>query len=418
MFIRVKKLNFAKALLYLLARFFRNKVIILRKHIFIILVVLLAAPVFSQEENPVKVIIDTLKGKLIDDEIPSKTFGDKFMYPHRWYIKQLLAPKKPYFDTSYIKSNKRRLTITVPIAKKYYGFNFIDLKAKKALKFSPNNYYHLGFNFSNIILTFGFYPGIRFGAKDNKGTTVSRDWQVTFIGKRVITDVNFQRYKGFYLFNTKDYEVNVLDAENVFIRPDVSVFSFGVNTMFIFNYKKYSLRGAFSFTDVQRRSAGSFMLGLYHSYTLISASDSTLITRPLRSSFSPELYDIYTISLITVGLSAGYGYTFVYKKIILSSAINAGIGAQKTNYETIDDKGHTLSINPSVHLNAKAAIRYDNLRFFIGLLSSYDNNYTLNPKLFNTESYIARILIFSGYRFNIKQNGRKVLKAMRLVDYN
>lgn len=380
--------------------------------------VFLTLPVAAQDDNPVKVLMDTLKGKLIDDEIPSKTFKEKFMYPHRWYVKQLLTPKKPYYDTNYIKSNKRRLTITIPVVKKYYGFNFIDLKEKKALKFSPNNYYHLGFNFSNIILTFGFYPGIKFGAKPGKGSTSSRDYQVTIIGRRVITDINYQRYKGFYVFNTKDYEINILDADNVFIRPDINVFSFGVNTMFIFNYKKYSLRGGFSFTDVQRKSAGSFMVGLYHSYTLFTSFDSTFIPRPLRDTFSTKLSDINRISLITIGLSGGYGYTYVYKKLIISSAVNVGFGGQKTNYATTDEKGHTLSINPSVHLNAKAAIRYDNLRFFVGLLSTYDNNYTLNPKLFNTESYIARLMLFSGYRFNIKQNGRKVLKAMRLVDYN
>jgi len=389
------------------------------KNIFLSLVfLLLALPAGSQIDKQVGNLIDTLKGKLIDDKIPSKTFKDKFMYPHRWYVKQLLKPKKPYFDTTYIKSNKRRLTITVPVAKKFYGFNFIDLKEKRALKFSPNNYYHLGFNFSNIILTFGFYPGIKFGAKPNKGTTTSRDYQVTIIGKRVITDVNYQRYKGFYVFNTKDFEVNVLDAKDVFIRPDINVFSFGVNTMFIFNYKKYSLRGAFSFTDVQRKSAGSFMVGLYHSYTLFTSFDSTFIPRPLRDTFSLALSDIHRISLITIGLSGGYGYTYVYKKIVLSTAINVGFGGQKTNYETLDRKGHTLSVNPSVHLNVKGAIRYDNLRFFIGILSTYDNNYTLNPEMFNTESYIARILIFSGYRFNIKQNGHKFLRAMGLVDYD
>ena len=372
----------------------------------------------AQLDTEIKTLIDTIKGKLTDDEIPSKTLVDKLMYPHRWYIKQILTPKKEYFDTSYIKSSKKRLTITIPIAKKYYGFNFTDLNAKKTLKFSPNNYYHIGFNFSNIILTFGFYPGIKFGAKPDKGTTTSRDFQLTIIGKRVITDINYQRYQGFYLFNTKDYESKVLDAQNVLIRPDMSVFSFGVNTMFVFNYKKYSLRGAFSFTDIQRRSAGSFMAGLYHSYNLLLATDSTIIPRAMRPVFSPELYNIYRVSLITVGLSAGYGYTFVYKKIILSSAVNLGFGGQKTNYASFNDVGHTLSINPSVHLNAKAAIRYDNLRFFIGILSTYDNNYTLNPELFNTESYIAKVLLFSGYRFNIKQNGRKVLKALRLIDYN
>jgi hypothetical protein len=393
-------------------------VIALTKYTYIGFFIVCTFFVSSQNDDAVKTLIDTIKGKLTDDEIPSKTFKDKFMYPHRWYVKQLLNQKEPYFDTTYIQSNKKRLTITIPIAKKYFGFNFIDLQSKKALKFSPNNYYHLGFNFSNIILTFGFYPGIKLGAKPNKGITQSKDIQVTIIGRRIIADVNYQRYKGFYVFNAKDYEVNILSPENVLIRPDLNVFSFGVNTMFVFNFKKYSLRGSFSFTDVQRKSAGSFMLGLYHSYGLFTSFDSTFISTQLRDQFSADLYDIRNVSLITVGLSGGYGYTFVYKKIILSSVVNLGFGAQKTNYETIDQIGHTLAINPSVHLNAKAAIRYDNLRFFVGILSNYDNNYTLNPRLFNTQSYIAKIMLFGGYRFNIHQNGKKVLKALKLIDYN
>ena len=363
-------------------------------------------------------LIDTIKSKLIDDAIPKKTFKDKFMYPHRWYVKQLLKPKVTDFDTSYIKSIKHKLTITIPVAKKFYGFNFVDLKEKKSLKFSPNNYYQVGFNFGNIILNFGFYPGIKFGAKPNKGTTNSRDYQLTLIGRRVITDINYQRYSGFYVYNTKDYEVNVLNPDHIFIRPDMNAFTFGINTMFIFNYKKYSLRGSFSFTDVQRKSVGSFMAGLYHSYVLFTSFDSSFITTPLHSEFSPKLYDINRVSLITVGLSGGYGYTYVYRKLIASTSVNIGFGGQKTNYATLDGKGYSLSINPSVHFNAKAAVRYDNLRFFIGLMATYDNNYTLNPSLFNTENYISRIMLFSGYRFNIKQNGRKVLKTLGLIDYN
>jgi hypothetical protein len=392
---------------------------VIKINIYIVLFSLLffSLPGYAQLDSLAKKWADTIKNKLNDVDIPRKTLKDKFLYPHRWYIKQLLAPKTPYFDTTYIKSNNKRLTVTIPVVKKFYGFNFSDLAQKRILRFSPNNYYYLGFNFSNIILSFGFYPGIRFGSKPNKGNTSSKDYQLTIVGRRVITDINYQRYKGFYVLNRGDYQINILNTDNPFIRPDINVFSFGVNTMFIFNFKKYSLRGAFSFTDVQRKSAGSFMLGLYHAYVLFASFDSTIINGQLRPSLSPDLYDINRISLITVGFSGGYGYTYVYKKIIMSAAINIGLGLQKTNYTTIEGQQHSLSLNPSVHLNARGSLRYDNLRFFVGVMSTYDNNYTLNPNLFNIENYISRIMFFSGYRFNIKQNGRKILKALGLIDY-
>ena len=345
-----------------------------KKYVLILATILLLAKSnYAQVDSIVKNLVDTVISKVIVDDIPRKTVKEKLMYPHRWYIKQLLRPKISNFDTTYITSNKRKLTITIPITKKIYGFTINDHTEKKKLQFSPNTYYYIGFNFSNIILTFGFTPAIRFGSKPNRGTTISRDLQLTIIGRRVITDINFQNYKGFYLFNSKEYNAS---ADTFNIRPDIKVVSFGVNTMFIFNHKKYSLRGAFSFTDVQRKSAGSFMTGLYHSHVLFTAQDSTFVKYSLSNSFSPLLYSVNKISIITVGASVGYGYTYVYKKIIYSTALNVGFGGQKTNYTTLDGNGHTLSLNPSAHVNAKAALRYDNLQSFVGILASYDNNFT------------------------------------------
>lgn len=390
----------------------------MRRLIILFSIICLNLPCFSQIDSLAKNLIDTLKSKLIVEDIPKKTFKDKFMYPHRWYVKRLLAPKVADYDTTYITSSKHRLTITMPVAKKFYGFNISDPAQKRKLNFSPNNYYNIGFNISNIIVTFGFSPGLKFGAKPGRGATRSRDYQLTTIGRKVITDINYQSYKGFYVYNTKEYEISKTNPDTLVIRPDVNVISFGVNTMYVFSSRKYSLRGAFSFTDVQRKSAGSFMAGVYHSNVTFSANDSTLIRFPFTDKFSPLLSEINQITQLTIGLSGGYGYTFVRKKIILSFAVNAGAGGQKTYYRTLDGGSESLKLNPTSSINAKHVIRYDNLRFFIGVLASYDNNFAFNSTVFNNNKYIARVVGFAGYRFNVKQNGRKLLRAMGLVDYN
>ena len=388
-------------------------------HIFLFVITVCIPKIgHAQLDSIVKTFADTIIHKLIVDDIPKKTFKDKLMYPHRWYVKQLLRPKITDFDTSYITSSKRRLTITIPISKKYYGFNIDDLNAGKKLKFSPNTYYNLGFNFSNIILTFGFVPALKLGVKAGRGNTKSIDFQLTIIGRRVITDVNYQNYKGFYVYNSNEFKLNSQQPDVIILRPDIKVISYGVNTMFVYNYKKYSLRGAFSFTDVQRKSAASFMTGIYHSHVVFSSTDSAIVKYPLNNYFSPLLYETNKISVITVGVSGGYGYTYVYKKILFSSAVSIGAGGQKTNYATIDNAGHSLPLSLSIHGNAKAAVRYDNIKFFTGLLATYDTNYSIITRDFNTESYISRVVFFVGYRFNIKRNGQKILKAMRLIDYN
>lgn len=383
----------------------------------ILLLFLLPARTESQIDSLARHLVDTVRSILIDEKIPSATLWEKFMYPHRWYVKQLLTPRFPYYDTSYIGSNKKKLNLSVAVAKKFYGFSLIDIQSGQSLKFAPNNYYYLGFNCSNIILSFGFYPGIRFGAKPGRGNTGGQDLQLTVIGRRVITDINYQGYKGFYSFYAREGELRRTDADNYRVRPDINVFSFGASTNYVFNFRKFSLRGAFSFTDIQKRSAGSAMAGLYHSYLLFTSFDSTLIAGADQHLFDLRLHPLRNISQILVGLSGGYGYTFVYRQFILSNVINGGLGVQRTNYENFDKKGHTLSFNPALHLNVKTAVRYDNENFFIGIMATYLNNYKLNSSMFNTENFMGKIVGFCGYRFNLKQNGRIILRKLKLVDY-
>lgn len=373
-------------------------------------------PARAQLDSLAHNLVDTIKSRLIDDEIPRKTFKDKFMYPHRWYVKQLLKPRVPEWDTNYIQSNKYKLTVAVPVSKKFYGFQLSDRGSGKSLLFSPNNYYYLGFNFSNIIVTFGFAPGIRFGAKPGRGHTFSRDFQMTLIGRRVITDINYQQYRGFYVYNTRELAAKLAEPAQYVVRPDVQVFSFGVNTLFVFNVRRYSLRGAFSFTDVQRRPAGSWLLGIYHAHNVFAASDSGFVG-VFREGFSEKVQRIKTVSVITVGVNGGYGYTHVYRKIVSGVLVNVGAGGQKTNYKTLDEQGHSLELSLALKANVKLMMRYDNLRFFSGIMATYDNNYMINKSMLNCNSYLGKVLFFAGYRFNAKKNGEKVLKALGLIDY-
>ncbi len=378
---------------------------------------LIAKHAHSQLDSTVKAVADTVISKLIVDDIPKKSFKDKFMYPHRWYVKQLMKRRITDFDTTYILSNKRKLTITIPISKKYYGVNLIDPKTNKKLKISPNNYYNIGFNFSNMFLTFAFVPPLKIGAKEGRGNTKSTDLQITIIGKRVITDINYQNYKGMYV-HSNNFLKNNEENQLIDVRSDIKIISYSVNTMFVFNNKKYSLRGAFSFTDVQRKSSGSYMVGFYHSHVDLTCNDSSFVKYPLKPLFTEALYNITSLSVLGAGLTVGYGYTYVRKKIVFSTALNVGAGGQKTDFAKNDGSSENMPLNLTLHLSAKAALRYDNLKFFSGVLATYDNNYTPFVISFNSENYIGKVVLFVGYRFNIRKNGEKILKKMGLIGYN
>ena len=371
----------------------------------------------SQIDSIANHLIDKIKNKIEDKRIPKKSFFDKLMYPHRWYVKQLLKPKKIVIDTNYIGNYKQRLTLTLPVVKKFYEFNLRDLVTNHAVKFTPNNYYQVGINFSNIILTFGFYPGIKFGSTPSKVDTKSIDFQVTFIGKKIVTDLNYQNYIG---FNTQYYnEVNnAISIDSLYLqRPNIEISSFGVNSLYVFNGKKYSLRGAFSFTDIQKKSAGSLVMGIYHSNVNLKCKDSTLIINQELNKFTPEFQKIKDIHQSVLGVSMGYGYNLTFHKFTYSIMAIGGIGLQKTSYTNKHYTTTNLPLSFATQLNIKSALRYDTKLFFVGVMATYDRNYSYNNTVFNNDKLIGRVVGFVGYRFKVKTQMKKILTAMKLINY-
>ena len=160
------------------------------------------------------------------------------------------------------------------------------------------------------------------------------------------------------------------------------------------------------------------MAGVYHNHVVFSSNDSTFIRSPFINNFNPILSQINMISQLSAGISVGYGYTFVYKRLIFSALLSVGIGAQKTYYRTMDGRNESFIPSLATSINAKNALRYDNQRFFVGILASYDNNFAINTKIFNNDKYIARVIAFTGYRFNIRKSEHKILRLLGLVDYN
>ena len=372
---------------------------------------------FSQIDSVAIHIIEKVKDKLEDKRIPRKTFFDKIMYPHRWYVKQLLKPRKIVLDTNYIGNYKQRLTLTLPVVKKFYEFNLRDINTNNAVKFTPNNYYQLGLNFSNIILTFGFYPGIKFGSNPSNVATRSVDFQVTFIGKKIVTDINYQNYIG---FNTQYYNGtnNVLNFDSVYLqRPNIELSSIGVNSLYVFNAKKYSLRGAFSFTDIQKKSAGSLVMGVYHSNVTLKTKDSILISNQALDKFTVKFKEIKDINQKVLGISIGYGYNFTFYKFTYSIMAIGGAGIQKTFYTNYDKAIYNLPYSLATQLNVKTALRYDTKYFFIGVMGTYDRNFSFNSSVFNNDKLIGRALGFVGYRFKVKTQMNKILTKMKLINY-
>jgi len=173
--------------------------------------------------------------------------------------------------------------------------------------------------------------------------------------------------------------------------PDLKITSFQGSTSYKFN-PNFSLKAISTQTEIQLKSAGSFIPGIHYSYYIIdNKSNSELQQSSQRSN---------TFEVI---LNAGYYYTFVLNKTWYASiGLTPGFGINYTNLLTRlpDENNRTNYFNGVFRINSKTGIGYNSERFFgdaeIGAYRSFRNDYNSTITIATTS---ITYQIFIGYRF-------------------
>ncbi|MDV6168591.1 DUF4421 family protein [Flavobacterium sp. DG1-102-2] len=202
-------------------------------------------------------------------------------------------------DTTYIGQYPQKMMVKAFVSRNgiVIGHNDKD--------YSPNNPVRLGFGFSlkntvvNLSSSFGIFP-----AEKDYGDTKSVDFQIHNYGKKILVDLYYQKYKGFYN-----------DNGNVTLYPSTSAQMIGGELTYVFNHKRFSTKAALEQTEKQLQSAGSFLLGggAYH-YRI-----------RLEEAFGAGNSSVNNFQL---GVNAGYGYSWVINEHwLLSGMATVGVNA-------------------------------------------------------------------------------------------
>jgi len=351
-------------------------------------------------------------------DIPHETLWEKWMWPHRSATFIITKERPIDYDTAYIKSYKKRLGVTVPLSTRFLTFTLQDGKGGSSLLFSPNLHYNIGLSITSRWASFILNSGVKIygGNKERKGETKFQDFQLNLYGRKVTTDTYFQYYSGFYIRNSKSFE-NYQSDSAFAIRPDVNVMHMGISTYYIVNNKKFSYRSSFAFAEQQRKSAGSLLMGVYYSY-FDASGDPSLISSPFRSSFDSLSY-IKNARAQDFGFNIGYIYTFVFlKKCSATISLVQGIGGQHLHYLREDYTSYNKLLGGAEKIHARAALKYDNDRLYIGAMGILD--YVLLPLKSSNSSFdytYGKAMVFVGYRFKTLKKENNILKKMKLIGY-
>jgi Domain of unknown function (DUF4421) len=357
----------------------------------------------------------------VDSARQESAFIRFLLKPHRKFVHQLYKERAPYYDTSFYQSLKHQTVVSLPLIYKSQDIRLEEAGANSPLRnliYKPNDNYLIGLMFSNRFATFVLNTGITIkqAGYSQKGKTKKHlDFNFNFYGKRLITDTYYKNYQGFYIKNSSDFIGNsIVNNSRYLLKPNLRLYAFGLSSSYIFNYKRFSYRGSFTFTEIQKKSCGTGILGLF--YTYLDLTDSSgLAPSPFETYFN-EITKSKRITFQTAGINIGYAHTFVIKKrLSLTGSIINGLGIDFTQQQLIS----SLSVQQKAafidKLNIRLSARYDAGRFFFGFFYIYENliknaNSNLSITYSNT-----KMLVFTGIRLNSEKLERRFLKRMRLL---
>lgn len=301
-------------------------------------------------------------------------------------------------DSAHIIDYSDRLLIRVYTVTKSNSLAIVNEGAGKTLKLLPNGNTSLGLGFN--YKKFGL--GVAFGLpaseqRDRKyGRTRRLDLQGSMYGKKFGVDGFFQKYEGYYNENPQDF----IDW-NRDLQPRIEsmrILSAGATVFYVFNSDTYSYRAAFVRDEIQRRSSGSFLLGLFGNYDEGSTEEG-FIPEEFPDSLR-TIIDVKEFKNLAAGVSLGYAHNFVIdEKFILGIAVLPGFGYQKVVIRELDGTQRSEH-QPAGQLLGRIALGYEHRHFFLGLTGSVNvRSIDLNPYDFNLATEQFRIII--GKRFKM-----------------
>lgn len=301
-------------------------------------------------------------------------------------------------DSTFIRSKRDNLTLKVLTVEKFSRVYLTDQIENVNYRYHPNENANIGFglNYKWIGVNLAFNPAPNRGVNEF-GRTRKFDLKINSYGSAIGFDVHLLNYRGYYLENPHIVEPGRAEDDYV-IRPDMNTFNIGFNAYYIFNHDEFSMRASYVQTEIQTKSAGSFIGGFFGSIYGLS-SDLSLTNVLENEILYPNSPFVKGGASITTGLMFGYIHTFVLKEhFYFTIGATPGLGLQAT----------TVNIIPGEDINRlrfagkallRAGLGYNADRFFAGFSGISDNQRWINTDELRISSEIGEVRFFLGTRF-------------------
>jgi len=306
----------------------------------------------------------------------------------------------------FIKDYSNQLNIKLDITNERVSY-FIPYENDKAeIRTNLNVSYGIVFSYRFLSVRLGIRPKLSESELENKGKTDRFRLRVKLLFDKWTHRLEYNYTRGFYLENTSAFE-NEIDNSSFKIQfPYFTTNILSGSSYYKFN-ANYSVKAIESNTEIQLKSAGTFLVGIDYALYFVKGTDAVKLEN--QGIIIRDSYNEY--SGFSPIFNAGYHYTFVLHKYWYTNVYaNPGVGLDFYNTKSFNTNGYTNSNNTSLFFTFKTGISagYNGKHIYFG----GDYNYHSNSEKFDDDDITLQPIrnnfhLFFGYRFKAPKQVRQ-----------
>lgn len=297
-------------------------------------------------------------------------------------------PQPP--DTDYVKTVPSTWALRPYTAFKYDQF-FINGDSKYRAIFQPD--IKLGLGLGGTYKFLSLAAGITVYSSDKEHRSQDIDFSTSVYASQHLAEITLQLYN----FFTGRFINSSGDEVYSQFRSDIRTFNAGLNYNYNFNHKQISFNAPFVGSAIQKRSAGTVLVGAYFMYFDLRSNES-IIPPGAQPYFNTEA-QISEANLLTVGITGGYAYTFVLPDhLFMTFSITPKIGLNAGEIKTSGYNNIPFSVLPGFLTRDAIGYNWKKMYCLFSVYGDYNivrlgsgNNFIYDP---------AKVRLMYGLRFD------------------
>ncbi|MBO4827452.1 MAG: DUF4421 domain-containing protein [Prevotella sp.] len=315
------------------------------------------------------------------------------------------------FDTNYITPQKYNYTVMLQGTHTYERYTLrsgagqsVVLAPKSSLKLGP----YVGWRW--------IFLGYQIDLTHLRDET-RKEFDMSLYSSMIGIDLFSRKNNGGYFIRSvsqdgKNYNKQV--SHMAFDGIEVAVRGF--NLYYIFNHRKFSYPAAFNQTNVQKRSVGSWLMGIgYTHHTTKLDHDRLRSVIEQKTNGDVVLDSTFNISKLNytdISASVGYAYNYVFApRWLFAASLSLAIGYKYTvgdgdrgilNFKFSEFKFSNFNLDGV----GRFGLVYNRMRWYAGA-SAILHTYNYNKSRISVNSTFGNFNVYAGYNFGKRHRDKK-----------